>query len=60
MISPIKVYLAGPMRGIANFNFPAFDFAAHKLRNQGFYVFSPAERDRSIYGTALEDNTTGE
>lgn len=55
----IKVYLAGPMRGHAKFNFPAFDFAAEKLRAQGFDVFSPAERDRTIHGTELEKNATG-
>lgn len=55
----LKIYLAGPMRGIASFNFPAFDFAAAKLRAEGHDVFSPAERDRGVHGVALEDNATG-
>jgi hypothetical protein len=55
----LNIYLAGPMRGIPNFNFPAFDYAAHKLRNNGFHVFSPAERDRDVHGDKLEDNPTG-
>jgi hypothetical protein len=41
----VKVYLAGPMRGIAEFNFPAFIDAAAKLRAFGYEVWSPAERD---------------
>jgi len=40
------VYIAGPMRGIAEFNFPAFDDAATRWRRQGFAVISPAEHDQ--------------
>lgn len=43
-----KVYVAGPMRGYPNFNFPAFDRAAAELRSQGWDVVSPAEHDRSV------------
>ena len=40
------VYLAGPMRGIDQFNFPAFDVAAAHRRAEGWTVLSPADRDR--------------
>lgn len=37
------VYLSGPMSGIADNNFPAFNDWASKLRAQGYDVVSPAE-----------------
>lgn len=44
--SPAKVYVAGPMRGIPDFNFPEFDRASRWLRKQGFIVINPADLDR--------------
>ena len=49
------------MRGIPEFNFPAFHVAAAKLRAQGHFVFSPAERDNLHYGTDIsKGNATGD
>ena len=41
-----RVYLAGPMTGLPEWNFPAFDKAAAHGRSLGFDVVSPADLDR--------------
>lgn len=38
-----RIYVAGPMTGIPDFNFPAFNSAAAELRGQGLQVVNPAE-----------------
>lgn len=56
-----NIYLAGPMRGIPEFNFPLFYKVADKLRQKGFNVFNPAERDELIHGKHMsETNKTGD
>jgi hypothetical protein len=40
------LYIAGPMRGIAWFNYPLFDRVAKELRDAGNEVISPADEDR--------------
>lgn len=50
MTSQVKIYLAGPMTGIKDFNFPAFDKAAKELEDAGYIVFNPAANDRRRYG----------
>lgn len=49
-MTKLYVYVAGPMRGIPLFNFPAFHAAAAKLRADGHFVFNPAERDNERHG----------
>lgn len=57
----MKVYVAGPMRGIAEFNFPAFHAAAAYLRAEGHQVFNPAERDIEHHGVDIsKGNATGD
>lgn len=41
--SPEVVYISGPMRGIDEYNYPAFDAAARYLRASGYEVLNPAE-----------------
>ncbi len=54
----MRVYIAGPMTGIADFNKPMFDAAAHMLRRQGHEVFNPADEDADIvYRDAMKKDT---
>ena len=39
----MKLYLAGPMTGLPELNFPAFHAAAKRLRDLGHMVVNPAE-----------------
>ena len=57
----MKIYIAGPMRSIPHFNFPAFHAAAAQLRSEGHFVFNPAERDIAKTGVDIsQDNLTGD
>jgi hypothetical protein len=46
----MKVYIAGPMRDLPKFNFPAFDRAEARLRAAGWEVVNPARMDREMDG----------
>ena len=55
----MNYYLAGPMRGLPKFNFPAFMAAAASLRKKGHKVFNPAERDIKVHGKDIASSPTG-
>lgn len=38
-----SIYIAGPMRGLPEYNYPAFNAAAAKLRADGWTVENPVE-----------------
>lgn len=38
-----RLYISGPMTGIPEWNFPAFNAAADRLRGLGFDVVNPAD-----------------
>lgn len=42
-----RVYISGPMRGLPDFNFPAFDRARDAFAARGWLVVSPADMDRA-------------
>lgn len=46
-----RIYLAGPMSGLPDFNYPAFHAAAAVLRAQGHHVENPAENPQPACGT---------
>lgn len=41
-----RIYLAGPMTGLPEFNFPAFNEADALLTAAGWVVFNPAKKDQ--------------
>lgn len=48
--NPLRIYLAGKMRGEPYFNCDAFDLWSAYLRSLGHTVFSPSEHTRKLYG----------
>lgn len=39
----MKIYVAGPMKGVPDYNFPAFNAMADLLRAEGHEVINPAD-----------------
>lgn len=46
-----RIYIAGPMTGLPDFNYPAFHAEAARLRAQGFHVENPAENPAPACGS---------
>lgn len=53
-------YLAGPMSGIPQYNFPFFEMVASTLRFQGYNILSPAEMDDDGIREASFNSPNGE
>lgn len=43
-----RIYLAGPMTGLPQYNYPAFMVQATRLRGLGYHVENPAENVHPI------------
>lgn len=62
MFIPFKnktYYLAGPMSGLPQFNYPKFHRLAATLRDYGFTIISPAEQDSKDMQVAAMSSTDG-
>ena len=46
-----RIYLSGPMSGLPDNNYPAFNAEASRLRALGYTVENPAENDNGIADT---------
>ena len=55
----MKLYVAGPMTGYPQFNYPAFMEAARDLRSRHFEVMTPAEMDDPEIQAASMDSLDG-
>ena len=53
----LRIYIAGPMRGRPDHNFPAFNRAAERFRAAGWEVLNPVDIGQEL--TANDPNTPG-
>ena len=44
-LTAIKLYIAGPMSGLPEFNYPAFHAAIDELSGKGYVVYSPTDSE---------------
>lgn len=51
----MKAYLAGPMTGYEDYNYPAFDAMANHLREKGHEVINPASHFGGNQGLPYRD-----
>lgn len=51
----MRVYVAGPMSGKPQLNFPAFDEVAAKIRSLGYVPINPADFDRVMWPEGVPD-----
>lgn len=51
-----RIYIAGKMRGVPLFNFPAFDKARDLLLERGWQPVSPADLDREAGMSEMTDD----
>ena len=55
-MSQHRIYIAGPMSGLPEFNHPAFHAAAAQLRGAGYIVTNPAENGLPVDDTPWVDH----
>jgi hypothetical protein len=55
----LKIYIAGPMSGVQDWNFPAFFEAERQLLELGHEVINPAHNDGATYDEALASANAG-
>jgi hypothetical protein len=53
-------YIAGPMSGIPNWNYDAFNAAAYQLSREGWDVRNPAAKDQEMGYDQTEAKATGD